>query len=140
MAAWSQSAFCGQNRRSAEGCRHGASTIQSRQQGVSRVITAIVQFQLPADVNSAKAAELFAGSAPKYQALPGLLRKYYIYDKDTHIGGGCYLWESRAAAESFYNAEWRKFINDRYGSAPKLSYFETPVIVDNITGETQRHA
>ena len=103
------------------------------------VITAIVQFQLPADVDSAKAAALFAGSAPKYQALPGLLRKYYIYDKNTHIGGGCYLWESRAAAEAFYNAEWRQFITDRYGSAPNLSYFETPVIVDNVTGETQRH-
>lgn len=106
----------------------------------SLVITAIVQFQLPADVDSAKAAELFRGSAPKYQALPGLLRKYYIYDKDTHTGGGCYLWESREAAEKFYNAEWRKFITDRYGSAPKLSYFETPVIVDNVTGETQLHA
>jgi len=104
------------------------------------VITAIVQFQLPADVDSAKAAELFAGSAPKYRALPGLLRKYYIYDKDTRTGGGCYLWESREAAEKFYDAEWRRFITGRYGSAPTLTYFKTPVIVDNITGETQRHA
>jgi hypothetical protein len=104
------------------------------------VITAIVQFQLPATVDAAKAAELFHGSAPKYRALPGLLRKYYIYDKDTHTGGGCYLWESRAAAEKFYDAEWRQFITDRYGSAPKLSYFETPVIVDNVTGQTERHA
>lgn len=104
------------------------------------MITAIVQFQLPADVDSAKAAELFAGSAPKYRALPGLLRKYYIYDQATQTGGGCYLWESRAAAEKFYDAEWHKFITDRYGSAPKLSYFETPVIVDNVTGQTERHA
>lgn len=104
------------------------------------MITAIVQFQLPADVDSAKAAELFRGSAPKYQALAGLLRKYYIYDKDSHTGGGCYLWESRAAAEKFYDAEWRRFITDRYGSAPQLAFFETPVIVDNITGETQLHA
>ena len=104
------------------------------------MITAIVQFQLPANVDAAAAAELFRGSAPKYRALAGLLRKYYIYDKDSHTGGGCYLWESRAAAEKFYDAEWRKFITDRYGSAPQLTFFETPVIVDNVTGETQLHA
>ena len=104
------------------------------------MITAIVQFQLPAHVDSAAAAEMFRGSAPKYQALPGLLRKYYLYDKASHTGGGCYLWESREAAETFYNAEWRSFIIDRYGSAPRLTFFETPVIVDNVSGETQLHA
>ena len=99
------------------------------------MITAIVQFQLPAHVDSAAAAEMFRGSAPKYQALPGLLRKYYLYDKASHTGGGCYLWESREAAEKFYDAEWCSFIADRYGSAPRLTFFETPVIVDNVSGE-----
>jgi hypothetical protein len=27
-------------------------------------------------------------------------------------------------------------ITDRYGSAPEISYFETPVIVDNEVGKT----
>jgi hypothetical protein len=94
------------------------------------VITAIVRFKLPADVDAAKAAELFRATAPKYQALPGLIRKYYIYDAASHTGGGCYLWESREAAERFYDANWRKMITERY-SSPELSYFDTPVIVDN---------
>jgi hypothetical protein len=97
------------------------------------VITAIVRFKLPADVDAAKAAELFRATAPKYQALPGLIRKYYIYDSASHTGGGCYLWESREAAERFYDANWRKTITERYGN-PELSYFDTPVIVDNIAG------
>jgi hypothetical protein len=100
------------------------------------MITAIVRFKLPASIDAAKAAELFQGSAPKYRDLQGLVRKYYLFDAENHTGGGCYLWESREAAERVYNAEWRKMITDRYGSAPEISYFETPVIVDNAVGKT----
>jgi len=99
------------------------------------MITAIVRFKLPASIDAAKAEELFKGSAPKYQQLAGLVRKYYLFDAESHTGGGCYLWESREAAERVYNAEWRKMITDRYGSAPEISYFETPVIVDNAQGK-----
>jgi hypothetical protein len=100
------------------------------------MITALVRFKLPANIDAAKAAELFQGSAPKYQNLPGLIRKYYLFDAQSHTGGGCYLWESREAAERVYSAEWRKMISDRYGNAPEISYFETPVIVDNSAGKT----
>jgi len=100
------------------------------------MITAIVRFKLPATIDAAKAAELFQGSAPKYQGLKGLIRKYYLFDADSSTGGGCYLWESREAAERVYDAEWRKMIADRYGSAPEISFFETPVIVDNAAGKT----
>jgi len=100
------------------------------------MITAIVRFRLPTTMDAAKAAELFKGSAPKYQRLDGLVRKYYLFDAESHTGGGCYLWETREAAERVYNAEWRKMITDRYGSPPEISFFETPVIVDNALGKT----
>lgn len=100
------------------------------------MITAIVRFKLPATINAAEAAELFKGSAPKYEGLKGLVRKYYLFDAESHTGGGCYLWESREAAELVYNAEWREMITDRYGSPPEISFFETPVIVDNSVGKT----
>ncbi len=100
------------------------------------MITTIVRFQLPANVDAAGAADMFRASAPKCEGLVGLVRKYYLYDADSHIGGGCYLWESRQAAERFYNAEWREMITARY-SPPDLIFFETPVIVDNALGEMQ---
>lgn len=95
------------------------------------MITAIVRFKLPANIDAAKAAELFRGSAPKYRGLEGLVRKYYRFDAESRTGGGCYLWESREAAERVYGAEWRRMITERYGSPPEISFFETPVIVDN---------
>ena len=100
------------------------------------MITAIVRFKLPPTIDAAKAAELFRGSAPKYQGLQGLVRKYYLFDAEIRTGGGCYLWESREAAERVYNTEWREMIADRYGTAPEISFFETPVIVDNSLGKT----
>ena len=100
------------------------------------MITAIVRFKLPAAIDAARAAELFQGSAPKYQGLPGLIRKYYLFDAESQTGGGCYLWESREAAERVYNVEWRKMIADRYGAPPEISFFETPVVVDNTLGKT----
>jgi hypothetical protein len=100
------------------------------------MITAIVRFKLPAAIDAAKAAELFQGSAPKYQRLPGLIRKYYLFDAESRTGGGCYLWESREAAERVYNAEWRQMIAERYGAPPEISFFETPVVVDNTLGKT----
>ena len=103
------------------------------------MITAIVQFKLPAGANRAQTAALFNQSAPKYRNLPGLVRKYYLYGEDG-TAGGVYLWESRAAAEKVYDAAWRKMITDRYGAAPTVAYFETPVIVDNVTGKIESGA
>jgi hypothetical protein len=104
------------------------------------MITALVQFQLPANITADRAKELFRASAPKYRGVAGLLRKYYVYHAESHTGGGCYLWESRAAAETFYNDVWRKMITDNYGAPPQLTLFETPVIVDNVIGATQLDA
>jgi hypothetical protein len=98
------------------------------------MITAIVQFGLPKPVSLEEAARMFESTAPKYQNLPGLMRKYYLRSEDGRTAGGVYLWESRAAAEKVYNGEWRDRMAKLYGNAPQVTYFDTPVIVDNLAG------
>jgi hypothetical protein len=98
------------------------------------MITTIVQFKLPDPVSRSKAQELFLGSAPKYLEAAGLVRKYYLLSDEGTTAGGIYLWETRQAAESMFNTEWRQFISDKYGAEPRVEYFETPVIVDNLAG------
>lgn len=98
------------------------------------MITALVQFKLPASKSREEVIELFKGSAPKYREMPGLVRKYYILSEDGH-GGGVYLWNSREEAESVYSPEWRQMIEERFGAPPVITYFEAPVIVDNLRGE-----
>ena len=98
------------------------------------MITALVQFQLPAPLSLEEAARRFESSAPKYQNLPGLIRKYYIRSGDGRVAGGVYLWESRPAAEKVYSGEWRERVAKLYGATPQIVYFDTPVVVDNAAG------
>jgi Putative mono-oxygenase ydhR len=105
-------------------------------QGDTTMITALVQFDLPSPITLAEATGRFESSAPKYRNLPGLARKYYVVAEDGRRAGGIYLWESRAAAEAVYNGEWRERVSKLYGSAPSITWFETPVIVDNTAGGT----
>jgi hypothetical protein len=102
------------------------------------MITALIQFKLPKPVTRAQAQETFLSTAPKYRGIPGLIRKYYLLSLDGGTGAGVYLWKSREEAERLYTAEWKKFILDKYGSEPTVTYFESPVIVDNLTGEIIR--
>src|SRR5256885_5854311 len=69
------------------------------------MITAIVRFKLPATIDAAKAAELFQGSAPKYQGLAGLVRKYYLFDPETRTGGRCSLSGNRQAAARVHTSQ-----------------------------------
>jgi predicted RNase H-like nuclease len=34
-----------------------------------------------------------------------------------------------------YSAEWKAMIRERYSAEPVITYFDTPVVVDNATGE-----
>ena len=95
------------------------------------MITAIVNFKLPAEIDAKKAADLFKGSAPKYRGMKGLVRKYYLFDEQSRIGGGVYLWKSRADADAVYTPQWKAYIAERYGAPPDIRYFETAVVVDN---------
>ena len=95
------------------------------------MITAIVNFQLPADTDRDTAKALFEASVPRFQGAAGLARKYYLFDPETKVGGGVYLWETKAAAEAMYSGAWRSSIVERFGNEPTIRYFETPVIVDN---------
>ncbi len=98
------------------------------------MITAIVQIKLSNAITLEKATGLFSGTAQKYRDTPGLIRKYYLLSEDGGAFGGAYLWESREAAEQLYTAEWHRYVKATYGSEPSVTYFESPVIVDNLSG------
>ena len=99
------------------------------------MMTAVVQFKLPASMSREQAKEVFMSTAPKYQAASGLIRKYYLLSEDGGTAGGVYLWRSRQDAESLYTEEWKNFVKEKYGAEPTIVYFQTPVVVDNLTKE-----
>jgi len=106
-------------------------TRSERRNIVRNTITTVVQFRLPQPISLEEAARHFESSAPNYRNLPGLIRKYYLRAEDGRTAGGVYLWESRAAAEAAYSTEWREHVAKLFGVAPEITWFDTPVIVDN---------
>ena len=99
------------------------------------MITAIVQIKLPDPMTRDKAQTVFADTAPKYREVNGLIRKYYLLSEDGATAGGVYLWKSRQDAEQLYTDDWEAFIMNKYGTKPSVTYYDSPVIVDNLVGQ-----
>jgi len=98
------------------------------------MITAIVKFKLPQAITLDEAKAKFQGTAPNYRDVEGLIRKYYLFEPDDTVMG-VYLWQNREAAEACYSGDWRQRLRETYGSEPEVSFYETPVVVDNTSKE-----
>ena len=97
------------------------------------MITTITTFKLPQPITREEARRIFLSTAPKYRGVRGLVRKVYMLSEDGATVGGAYLWKSRAYAEAMYTDAWRAFVRDKYRTEPTVTYFESPVVVDNVT-------
>ncbi len=100
------------------------------------MITEYVLFKLPAGISRAEVLQGMQEVAPRWRAEPELVRKTFIFDSDANQAGAFYLWRQRAAAERAHDEAWRQRIRERYGSEPVVRYFETPLVVDNVLGQT----
>ena len=96
------------------------------------MITAIVQFDLPADIDRQRIA-------PLYREMEGLIHKYFCFS-DEGKGAGIYLWKSREAAEKIYAGVWRERIKELYGVEPEIQYYEPLLVVDNAAGQIRSAA
>ena len=99
------------------------------------MITVVTAFRLPKPITRDEARRVFLSTAPKYRGVAGLVRKCYVLSEDGSTAGGIYLWASRADADAMYTESWKEFVREKYGTEPSLTYFESPVVVDNVTNE-----
>ena len=86
---------------------------------------------IPTGSKRSKEEALEAGklSAPMYVGMKGLLRE--------DGGGGVYLWESKEAADDWYNDDWWPMMEKRFGVRPTLTYYDHYVTVDNMANEVR---
>ena len=99
------------------------------------MITAIVLYDLPPHIGRQECLEHYRTIAPDFLAVPGLVRKQFIYAVDGGVAGGAYMWESLEAAEAFYGGPWRDGIIARYGHPPRITYYETFAVADIAAGQ-----
>ena len=93
---------------------------------------AVVTFQLPKATTAEQMSGAFKAAVPMFQAAPGLLHKYFYVSEDGRRAGGVYVWASRAEADSFYNAGWRGFVENKFGVPPAIDFLSSPVSIDNL--------
>jgi hypothetical protein len=93
------------------------------------LVAVVVTIPIPAGLDRAKIVAGMEKTVPKYQALPGLVRKYFTISED-HRFGGIYLWKSREAAVAYYDDAWRARILKTYGAPAEVTYFDVPIAIE----------
>ena len=101
------------------------------------MIIAFVRAPMPEGLTRAQHAERSQKGAARFQNMPGLMRKNYLANFEDRVGGGVYCWETREAAEECHRpgGPWWENFSKAFGVEPEVTFFESPVLVDNIVGE-----
>ncbi len=97
------------------------------------MIVTIVRFPTSTPISLDEARTKFGANASSYLDVPGLLWKAYLRSDDGTKVGGVYWWRDRASAEAKYSDEWLAGLTEKYGAAPQIEWFDTPVVVDTRT-------
>jgi hypothetical protein len=99
------------------------------------MIITLTTFRLPKRMTRDEVRKIFQSTAPKYRDVAGLSSKHYVIADDGVTVGGIYKWKSREHAEALYTDAWRAFVREKYGTDPTVTYFDCPVVVDNVAGK-----
>jgi len=100
---------------------------------MNNLITVITRFQLPSGFTADQIRAQFEEVAPKFQNVPGLLRKQFLRSKDCRTVGGVYLWNDEGAARVFMAESVVPMIRQKFSVEPVMEFFDSPVLVENGT-------
>src|SRR3569832_545501 len=96
------------------------------------MIITLTQFTLPKPLSREEVRKIFLSSVPFYRVTLGLVSMHYVVSDDGATVGGIYMWKSREDAQAMYTDAWRAFVRGKYGTDPYVTYFDCPVVVDNV--------
>jgi hypothetical protein len=97
------------------------------------MITATVRYKLPSHINRTACREHFHRIAPDFREVKGLISKHFIWS-ESGWAGGIYQWERLEDARAFYAGPWLDGIVRRYGTLPRIEYYEVFALTDNASG------
>jgi len=86
----------------------------------------VLRVRLQSDLSFEDVVEIMEERAPEFEALPGLLQKYYLQDPVTGEYGGLYLWESPEALAAYRESDLRASIAKAYQATgePDIEVFQ----------------
>jgi len=95
----------------------------------------VVTYRMAEDVSDDEFIDANREFAEAMAAVPGLLSKVWLKGDEANAYGGLYLWEDRAACQSFLSSDlWAEVVNDP--SVVELTS-EDFAVMDGLTRSTQ---
>ncbi len=91
-------------------------------------VAVLVVISTPPGITRQRIEAGMQAAVPQYQKLPGLIRKYFTVNGDGF--GGIYLFQSRAIAESWFNATWHERVKATYGRDGQVTIFDVPIAIE----------
>ena len=77
------------------------------------------------DITPDEYEEIAVKDAPIFANISGLKHKYFLFNHETKIFGGCYLWEDKASLDAYKAGEiYKSIINNPDFENVKTSKFE----------------
>ena len=94
-------------------------------------VVAIVKVSAPWYAPKGTIRSRMRDAVPLYVDVPGLDYKIFSIADEKKIGG-IYLWQDQAAADKFYNEDWKVRIVETYGEEAELIFLKAPVTLINV--------
>jgi heme-degrading monooxygenase HmoA len=93
--------------------------------GAEYMIIQTVKFK--SALSEAEIQQVMEERAPQFRALPGLLQKYYLRDKQTGEVGAVYIWDSEESLRAYRQSDLARTIASAYKAVeqPRVEIFET---------------
>lgn len=104
-----------------------AATVASAEEAPGKVVV-IVAIPTPPGATDALLRAEFDKAAPRYQQIPGLIRKYFTTGGGKF--GGVYLWTSKAAADAWFNDAWKARVTATYHAPADVTYYNVPLAIE----------
>lgn len=104
------------------------------------MIGVMVIFQFDGPVDTERVRKVADESHARFVGMPGLRSKTFCIDKQVNAAVNFYVWDSRDAAEAFFNEELVQRVTALYGVAPSVRYLDIAGLVDNATSAGATHA
>ena len=91
-------------------------------------VAVVVAIATPPGITDERLRAEFDKAVPRYQQIPGLIRKYFTIAPGRF--GGIYYWSSKAAAQAWFNDAWTARAKATYGATPEVTYYDVPLAIE----------
>ena len=98
------------------------------------MITTLVQFKLPSPITLAEATRRFEQCAEVPESPRADPQVLHPLGRRPGRRAASISGNRAPAAERVYNGEWRERVEQLYGATPTITWFDSPVVVDNLAG------